>query len=91
MSITKTEVEKSLDAIYSRCTAEQQKSLQPEFDLIRKFIYDKTPKKEDASKSIGGNDYEYLNGLSEEAKNLVIGLIDKGEKNLYHSIMAVID
>lgn len=91
MSIRKTEVENALDAIYSRCTTEQQKLLQSEFDLLRQFINDKTPKKEVAPKSSGGHDYTYLDDLSQEAKNLVIVLVDKGEKNLYHSIMAVID
>lgn len=86
----KPEVEQALDVIYSRCTLEQQKLLQPEFNLIRQFINDRTTRKE-VSKSIRGNDYGYLNNLSEEAKNLVIVLVDKGEKNLYHSIMAVID
>ena len=36
------------------------------------------------------DDYRYLDDLSAEAKQLVIDLVNEGDKNLYHSIMAVI-
>ena len=37
------------------------------------------------------DDYRYLDELSFESKQLVIALVNKGEKNLYHSIMATIE
>ena len=37
------------------------------------------------------DDYRYLNEVSPEAKQLVIDLVNDGDKNLYHSIMAVIE
>lgn len=36
------------------------------------------------------DDYQYLDELSPETKQLVIDLVNSGEKNLYHSIMAMI-
>ena len=36
------------------------------------------------------DDYGYLDDLSPEAKQLVIDLVNDGDTNLYHSIMAVI-
>lgn len=36
------------------------------------------------------DDYRYLDELSPEAKQLVIDLVNDGDVNLYHSIMAVI-
>ena len=35
-------------------------------------------------------DYQYLSALSDEAFNYVVGLINKGEKNMYHSMMAIL-
>jgi len=35
--------------------------------------------------------YDYLNELSPETKQLVIDLVNDGDKNLYHSIMAIIE
>ena len=37
------------------------------------------------------DDYGYLDDLSPEAKQLVIDLVNDGDTNLYHSIMAVIE
>lgn len=42
-------------------------------------------------KKILNNDYSYLNGLSDEAQKAIINQIDCGKKNIYHSIMAVLD
>jgi len=42
-------------------------------------------------KSSQKDEYEYLNDLSPRAKQLVIDLINSGNKNLYHSIMSVMD
>ena len=36
------------------------------------------------------HNYAYLNGISEEAKQFVISVVNKGEKNIYHSIMAIL-
>ena len=37
------------------------------------------------------NDYSYLSGLSKEAQEIIIAKIERGEVNLYHSIMAVLE
>lgn len=36
------------------------------------------------------NDYNYLNGLSPQAQEVIINKIDNGEINIYQSIMAVL-
>lgn len=36
------------------------------------------------------SDYNYLSGLSSEAQQVIIGKIEHGEINLYHSIMSVL-
>lgn len=36
------------------------------------------------------DNFRYLNGLSLETRNLVIGEVKVGNKNLYHSVMAVL-
>lgn len=36
------------------------------------------------------NDYSYLSGLSPEAQKVIIDKVERGEPNLYHSIMAVL-
>ncbi len=41
-------------------------------------------------KELINDQYKYLNPLSTETQELILALIDEGEKNLYHSIMAVI-
>ena len=37
------------------------------------------------------DDYKYLEGVSYEARHLVIDLINDGKKNLYHSVMSIIE
>lgn len=37
------------------------------------------------------DNYRYLDSLSNEAKQLVISLVEKGEPNLYHSFMSVLN
>ena len=34
--------------------------------------------------------FNYLTGLSEKAKNIIIKKVENGDKNIYHSIMAVL-
>ena len=75
------------------CTAEQKEYLKDEFQMLEDFIYETMSEstcvsKQQYKKKDGKNrDYAYLDGLSQEARNLV----EQGEVNLYHSAMAVID
>lgn len=42
------------------------------------------------NKQLVNMQYKYLSSLSVETQELILNLIDEGEKNLYHSIMAII-
>ena len=87
----KSEVELALDAIYIRCNPEQQRILQPEFQMLQLFIKRRLNNQDSQNYEISHEDFGYLNGLSDEAKDLVISLVERGDKNLYHSIMAIVN
>ena len=89
-TLIRAELEAALNSIYIRCDSHLQKTLQPEFQLLEKFI--KGEQVVLPNNPAGSNDnFKYLNGISVEAKNLVISLVNNGDKNLYHSIMAIIN
>ncbi|MBR4873882.1 MAG: hypothetical protein IKV00_08600 [Clostridia bacterium] len=60
-------------------------------ELIKKHYNVEKPAPKKAGVSAPPDDYGYLNELSPEAKQLIIDLVNDGDKNLYHSIMAVIE
>lgn len=79
---------KALNSIWSSCSTEQRMALRSEFETVAKFIRRKTrvikpykPK----------DDFSYLDALSDEAKQFVISIVNNGEKNIYHSLMAIIN
>lgn len=78
----------ALNKIWKSCTQEQKNALHNEFKLVSSFVSEKV-----GLKFIGGCDdsFRYLNPLSDEAKQFVISLVAKGEPDLYHSIMAVLN
>ena len=59
------------------------------FKYLSEFIRDSYKNK--VNFPMEDNDFKYLEGVSIEARQLVIYLINNGEKNLYHSIMAIIE
>lgn len=78
----------SLNRIWKCCNVEQRKAMRSDFEVVSRFI----------SQKVGANyhsesddEFRYLNSLSEEAKQFVISLVEAGEPNLYHSIMAVLN
>ena len=76
----------ALNKIWKSCSMEQRKLLETDFRLLTDFV-----RRNYSHHSNSGSDgYAYLSKLSPSAKGLVISLVDKGEPNLYHSIMAVI-
>lgn len=77
----------ALNAIWKSCSPEQRSMLKSDFEIVAKFI-----KKHHYHKcSVSANDYyEYLNGISDEAKQFVISAVNEGEKNIYHSVMAIL-
>ena len=87
----------ALQTIKLNCTPEQQELLKDEFRILEDYIYEndggnvQMSKQKYKKKNNSSQDYAYLDDLSQEAKDFVIYLLDKGEKNLYHSAMAVID
>ena len=75
----------ALDTIWRSCTPYQKEFLRKEFKLLSCFI------REHARLQSEADDYGYLNALSPEARSFVIDLVKSGEKNLYHSFMAIIN
>lgn len=76
----------ALNNIWKACLPEQKAELRADFELVSGFINKKIgagyhPENED--------EYAYLR-VSDEAKQFVINLIERGEPNLYHSLMAVL-
>lgn len=76
----------ALNRIWKCCTVQQRKDVGKDFEVVSKFI-----KKEIVANYKYDDDFDYLSALSEEAKQFVISLVEKGEPNLYHSIMAVLN
>ena len=85
--IKKTKEWNALNAIWKACTTEQKTQLKSDFKVVAKFIREKHSLNTQSSVD---HNYAYLNGISEEAKHFVISVVDKGEKNIYHSIMAIL-
>lgn len=86
--IKSTKEWKSLNSIWISCSAEQRAVLRSDFKVVAEFI------KENVcitGKSAPKDGYGYLNALSTEAKQFVILKVNSGERNIYHSIMAVLD
>lgn len=85
----------ALSDIWKSMSSDQRKENFENFKILSDFIklncaIEHAISHKDDEKSLEEN-YGYLNKLSAEAKQLVIDLVKKGEKNLYHSIMAIID
>lgn len=82
-NVKSTKEWQALNTIWKSCTPEQQTQLKKKFQLLTKCIRHTcyVPKGE----------YAYLNGISEEARQFVISVIDHGEINIYHSVMAIMD
>lgn len=80
----------ALDVIYSTCTPEQRQQLDSEFMTVRQFVHMHTLRNVKMPPATTQS-YDYLRDLSDEARGLVTTLVNRGEKNLYHSIMSVID
>ena len=86
---------KALNSIWKSCSKEQQELLMKDFKVLGEFIRKHThiDKKclNKNQNNIVKDDYRYLNDLSKEAKDFVIAIINNGDKNIYHSVMAVIN
>ena len=78
----------ALSRIWKSCTVEQRDALRNDFELVSKFVSQKVSLK---FYSEFDDEFRYLNSLSDAAKQFVISLVEKGEPNLYHSIMAVLN
>lgn len=83
--IRNTPVWQSLNEIWKFCSQEQRAMLSDDFEVVASFI-----RKHTYIRSDDADEYRYLNGISSEAKQFVISLVDKGERNIYHSIMSVL-
>lgn len=69
------------------CTEEQRETLKADFRLLEDFICEHTS---DCVVNEMVKGYEYLRKLSPEAKTFVLDLLNRGELNIYHSMMMVI-
>ena len=78
----------ALNRIWKCCTIEQRNILRNDFEMVSKFISQKVGLDYYREKD---DEFCYLNALSDEAKQFVITLVERGEPNLYHSIMAVLN
>lgn len=85
---------KSLNSIWKSCSKEQQELLRKDFEVLGKLIRKKLSADKiylEHNQNSSHDDYRYLNDLSKEAKDFVISVVNDGEKNIYHSVMAVIN
>lgn len=84
----------SLNSIWKSCSKEQKELLRKDFEVLAKLIRKQLPNDKiylGHNQNSNYDDYRYLNDLSKEAKDFIISVVNKGEKNIYHSIMAVIN
>ena len=81
----------ALNAIWLSMSKAQREANYDNFKIVTEFIkasyLNKNSLAEEKSEETCVDDYRYLDKVSESAKNLVIDLVNKGEKNIYHSIM----
>ena len=84
----------ALNAIWLSMSKAQREANYDNFKIVTEFIkasyLNKNSLAEEKSEETCVDDYRYLDKVSESAKNLVIDLVNKGEKNIYHSIMSII-
>lgn len=86
--IKTTDEWKAINCIWKSCSSEQKAKLNKEFKLLVQFIrLHKQPKVESWAK----DNYAYLSKISPEAKQFVISMVEQGKKNIYHSLMAIIN
>lgn len=86
--IKTTDEWKAINRIWKSCSPEQKAQLNEEFKMLVEFIrLHRQPK----LKSWKKDNYAYLSKISPEAKQFVISMVEQGEKNIYHSLMAIID
>lgn len=78
----------ALNRIWELCTAEQRDAMLDDFELLRSIIRHKVGLNFRADND---DEFRYLNSISDEAKQFVISLVENGEPNIYHSIMAVLN
>lgn len=85
----------ALNNIWKSISQKQKEQNMDNFKIVSDFIklhyaVDRSVSRSNKDDSLI-DDYRYLDEVSLETKQLVIDLVKKGEKNLYHSIMAIID
>lgn len=89
----------ALNRLWKACSSEQQESCSEEFKILAEFIRTKLYVKRERNANRQGkiekcsflSEARYLAPLSNAARQFIIDLVEKGEKNIYHSVMAVID
>lgn len=85
----------ALNRIWKSCSLEQKMEIKTDFEVLAKYIranYDQKmskPKRHESGSDVR-DEYAYLNDVSPEAKQFVKDMVQQGEKNIYHSIMAVL-
>ena len=77
----------ALNEIWRNCSKEQQTELYSQFEIVAQFIKENTLK----TCSTAKDEYKYLSEVSQATKEFIISIVDRGEKNIYHSCMAVIN
>ena len=85
----------ALNNIWRSIPRELRESNRDNFKVVSEFIkncyIEEEALREDTGSRTAKDDYGYLDELSPEVKQLIIDLVKDGDKNLYHSIMAVIE
>ena len=79
---------KALNAIWKSCSIEQRVTLKSNFETLTQFIRSHVYQKRSVLDNV---EAAYLNDLSNEARDFVISVINNGERNIYHSIMAILN
>ena len=82
----------ALNNIWKSCSLEQRTKIRADFELLANYIRSNYQSKSNWNHNRTGaqDNYAYLNYVSPEVKQFVIDMIEQGEKNIYHSIMAVL-
>ena len=85
----------ALNSIWRSMPKELRESNRDNFKVVSEFIKNhyivEDSLRENVRPQVTKDDYGYLDELHPDVKELVISLINDGDKNLYHSIMAVIE
>ena len=84
---------KALNEIWKSMSQEDKEKNKDNFKIVAEYLKnsDLYLAVQSSLENKATDAYSYLNELSPKSKNFVIGVVNAGDKNIYHSIMAIIE